>query len=587
MPNPLELPEILSLIGEYLRLKDALSCIRVCKSWKAAFLPSLWRRFTFAYGASPSQTLLEQNAHHIRSLIIENPEPTYLATLFSLCRQLEDISLPNDLSDDIYFESEEDDQDGTEEEEEEEWSYDWSCYMWSCFSDMVRENPRLRKIVIQRDPDFDHSLHFRPRFVKALVSCSSLKVLQTADCAIDFRDSERYIQAISRGVEHLSSIHDGFVGFKLPANLTFPKIRHFDLRGTEMSVRTQLSWISKCPNLVSLFWECMYIIPVGEFCQAVKTKWPHLTALHLMSPNSREDMTLILMALPRVEKLSMARTDFDALKRHLPTLREIDLQHSRHITSHMVQQILTSCPQLESIVALNLDYQDIVRKSWKCVNLRRFDIGITIDKHRVKTHKLLKMNIQVYGRLAQFKKLEYLSICGCRGWEDDSSMLERRLKVSLRAGLGHLTTLKNLKFFSCKNAMNVTISKRDGEKVAQWMMKHWKNLETLEGSLEWRHQRMALHYDPLMVAKKRVSEMLQRRDIEVITQRSYEEESDLDLMGLGEFDGFDEFDDYNGEGIDYNEDYYDYNEHYDDFGYHDDYGYYDDHGYYDDYGYYD
>ncbi|KAG0365245.1 hypothetical protein BC939DRAFT_502894 [Gamsiella multidivaricata] len=475
MEQALDLPEILAGIGQYLTAKDILSCMRVRKSWKVEFGPLLWRTFTSrpyikndpASPPQPSLALLRENAPNVRRLVIEYMNPAYQASFFCQCRQLEEIVLANPRHVGNYrYESHE-------------------VFLWSSLAAAIKDHPRLRKFVIEPSLEIEYAP--TSRFISALNTCSKLIVLETAECVFDCNLVVPYLQTISNNIRRFLTQQDIYEPFKFPDDLVFQEMRYLDLRDIVMPVSQQLTWISRCPNLISLYWRSQDEFPGEEFCQKIPQACRNLTSLHLLFNLEDEEIASVLKAFPRLEKLSFTHTDFDteafaALKRHFPTLKDINLQYCGGVESHMVQEILASCSNLQSISADELGQEDMVKQPWVCRNLQMIDVGICVDARGGKT-ETLERHRQVYERLAQMTELQYLSICNNDGMPDYGPSFSL-LKLSMDAGLGRLDMLKKLKVFSCKQALGESLADRQAIEAVQWMVDHWKRLEVVEGALD-------------------------------------------------------------------------------------------------------
>ncbi|KAF9094938.1 hypothetical protein BGX27_001354 [Mortierella sp. AM989] len=479
MEKALGLPEIIACIGKYLDRSEILNCIRVQKSWKSELEPLLWRTFTCRpsfddYGApsivpKPNLVLMQQNAHNIRRLFIEEMDPAYHMAFFSQCSQLEEITfivartLPRN----------------TQAEQ----------VTWVRFADMIQNHPRLTKIVIEGS--LFKTISLSATLMHAIRKCPKLIALEISECTFDSESTEAYLRACCGNIRRVSTRHDEFSSdFNFSSfDLVFPEMRYFDLREiTGMSIDTQMEWISRCPNLISLYWESPHLISGSKFCQILEKSCPYLTALHLLLPLIDKEIEQILETIPRVEKLSLTRAQFGrlafkALRRHFPTLRDINLQLSPEAGSAMIQEILSSCPKLESISGETLSYSDIMKGPWVCQNLQMFDVGIRIAEPNEEGYSRpqdwpLVAHRAVYERLSQLTKLQYLSIC------NNDDVTEEGLILSLDAGLRRLETLKDLRFFSCKLLLYQTCQRGEAIEVVEWMVQHWKNLESLEGALD-------------------------------------------------------------------------------------------------------
>ncbi|KAK3815860.1 MAG: hypothetical protein JOS17DRAFT_759128 [Linnemannia elongata] len=464
MDKALMLPEILACIGSMLDNNNIISCMQVCKAWRAEFEPRLWRSFTLKQlepnymGRRPDLALLQKNAHHIRSLVIEQMDPV-LQDFFMRCKQL----------DEVRFDVQEVD-DGDE-----------VAQIWDRFSDMIDNHGRLRKIVIDSVP-----WPMTNKVLETMEKCPKLIVVETKETELDVAKSQLYLRLCSRNLRRLSTWADDYDNPEFPEDLIFQEMRYLDIcHATGISMDKQLTWLSRCPNLISFRWESWVgQVDVAKLCTILSGgNCPNLTALHLIVTVADDEIAQILEAAPRIEKLSLPRTGFgalsmDALRRHFPTLRDINLQFCSRVTSPMVQEILRSCANLQSISAESLAHSDIIQHPWACRNLQMFDVGIDVVDENGDFDLLMSHFREVYQRLGQLTELNYLSICS----ENQADTYSRQpIIVSLEAGLDELVTLRKLTFFSCKNLLNSS-DPSEGFRVVEWMVEHWKRLETFEAS---------------------------------------------------------------------------------------------------------
>lgn len=67
--HPLQLPEIITVIGQHLDIPDLIRCLRVCSSWQASFLPFAWCSVSIQ-SAKPNPTVeaLSRYRQHIKDL---------------------------------------------------------------------------------------------------------------------------------------------------------------------------------------------------------------------------------------------------------------------------------------------------------------------------------------------------------------------------------------------------------------------------------------------------------------------------------------------------------------------------------------
>ncbi|KAF9435788.1 hypothetical protein BGZ76_005520 [Entomortierella beljakovae] len=544
MEKALGLPEIISCIGKYLSRSDILNCIRVQKSWRNELEASLWREFRClpsidSYLGAPSDfprpslPLMQRNAHNIRRLYLEEMDPQYHLTFFCQLTQVQEIIL-NTSRTRIHHPQEEQ-------------------LIWERFADMIQNYGRLLKIAIESASEL--TLTPSLAFFNSLQNCPKLVVFETTDCKFTTDTVSTYMKANSGNMRRLSTRRDYFTGgfdFASYEDLVFSEMRYIDLREvTGLSMEDQLEWVTRCPKLISLFWEASSM-PVESFCKSVPSSCPNLTALHLFFPLSDQEIEQILEAIPRVEKLTLSKTffgrlSFGALRKHFPTLRDINLQFSPGATSSMIQEIMSSCPNLCSISGEVLDYGDIVKGQWECKNLHVFDVGITIlgSDELGLLEWPLSANRAIYERLSELICLEYLSISNSEFLDAGSCS---SLLLSLDAGLRLLESLKRITFFSCKFLLLQACQRGEANAVVEWMIEHWKNLECIEGSTEG-----------VVIPEETdagINELLQKLKENGVRFEEYQEEMDDDYIFEDDEDLDDEFgftdldDDGFGEGDD-------------------------------------
>ncbi|KAG0203516.1 hypothetical protein BGX28_004236 [Mortierella sp. GBA30] len=364
--------------------------------------------------------------------------------------------------------------------------------------DILLNFPRLRKFEI-----IQGCILPTPTFFNSLLKCPNLEVLKTSRCHFQGGTTESYMRSASVNKLKLLSSKDDTFYRTLPFrdDLKFPELQHLEIiHDDDMAIETQLEWISRCPNLKSFRWESSSSLPVNKFCQTIPTACPNLVSLHLYLEIYDVDIASIIDAVPRIEELSIQcnfeTVSMNALRRHFSWLSKIDIRYGGMMTSPMIQEILCSCPALNSFTANMLHYRDVVARpqDWVCKNLQVFDVGVTFigvitrppSWHRIRAEQALVLNKRekerlsrahrdIYNRIAQLTDLRHLNIC-----RRNVGILyeEEVFKVSLESGLEALSTLKRLKSFSCSNIF-AHLRKDEVSDALKWMAEHWRNLETL------------------------------------------------------------------------------------------------------------
>ncbi|KAF9184287.1 hypothetical protein BGZ50_003803, partial [Haplosporangium sp. Z 11] len=119
--TPLELPELLGLISQYLSQRDALVCVLVCKTWRVVFEPVLWSHVETANCIPIAD--MERHATEIRTLSLADLKMVHGSgddtgteledRVLRRCTRLEGLILWPDA-----FDDEEDEEDEDEDEDD-------------------------------------------------------------------------------------------------------------------------------------------------------------------------------------------------------------------------------------------------------------------------------------------------------------------------------------------------------------------------------------------------------------------------------------------------------------------------------------
>lgn len=514
-PDPLVMPEILACIAKFLTQGDAVVCMRVCKAWTLEFERVTWRSVKvtndpFQHSPQPSMKLMQQNAHHIRHLTytFSGEAKAIVPTEVLRCPHLQTVRLLGDGGD-----------------------------PWKFFGEIIEDLPSLYKIELRGG---DSTMAVPEKFLKRLLTCPKLVVLETTKLFISTQ-SDEYLRAIAPRMRRVASREDAYNLYdtEWSDDILFPELRYLDLRST-LGIAEELEWIIRCPNLISLGWESPdLLIPLVEFCSQVPIACPHLTCLEFFLGLMDESIAKILDAIPRIEKFTAPNSDFNnkslvALRRHFPTLKDFNIQFNVSPSSKIVQEVLSSCPNLLSLCADEIEYEDLIEQPWICRNIKLLDVGIRVGESR--DHQK-----EVYKRLAGFTELEWLSIGSI-----DIELTDEQLNLTLAGGLDALKSLTKMETFHGRGVLGPAIENKGYEAIG-WMLENWKRLKTVEGHIREDHPDF-----------NKIWQALDESGIHLIhDEDDYEDELDTDEQGyedyydyddeLDEFDEFDEFGEYDSD----------------------------------------
>ncbi|KAG0309419.1 hypothetical protein BGZ98_002607 [Dissophora globulifera] len=215
---------------------------------------------------------------------------------------------------------------------------------------------------------------------------------------------------------------------------------------------------------------------------------------------SEDTLLPILTAMPRVTGWAAGAfgpRSYQILSNNLAILRRLDLGHCQGgTTASMLQEIMSSCPQLETLRWGRIDGNDMIRgRPWVCTGLRELGVTIMFDREEID-----RLQPLVFERLSQLTALEYLDFSGKpteEEWAEEymeaggectptrgnldllyeqSCFIPFRKSVDLRLGKGleRLATLRRLKKLHFEH-----IVQHMGDDEVEWILKHWKWLTYL------------------------------------------------------------------------------------------------------------
>jgi len=259
--------------------------------------------------------------------------------------------------------------------------------------------------------------------------------------------------------------------------------------------------------LKTLEWTLLPVsLPVKEFTDyfAAMT-WPELESITIN--DTRTSMTdkeyeAILRAAPRPLKvldLPLCRFETDSFnllrQNHFKTLTKVNLFQAKNNTSYSssrlvddvsewVQEVLESCPSLESIVARVITAQDIIKgKPWVCLRLEEFKVMIDMEfkeralergpKRPKYTEDEENQCRAVYRQLGRLNQLKKLDMFHC-SWRPGVKVITPP-PLELRVGLAQLSTLKDIELISFYGSQDMRMVD------LQWMLQHWPHLQEIAG----------------------------------------------------------------------------------------------------------
>ncbi|KAF9349127.1 hypothetical protein BGX26_012533, partial [Mortierella sp. AD094] len=280
--------------------------------------------------------------------------------------------------------------------------------------------------------------------------------------------------------------------------LSFPSLRELKLRLQQReSIADELQLISQCPALVELSWhpgDWFSRFPSADIKALLlpSTNWPSLRSMDFGGADMKDqDIAATLNSMTDASQLRFRRSRFGqgafmALRNHFSTLVQLNISHCLAVSSGMMQEVLSSCPLLESFcTGLILSKEIVEGKPWVCLGLKTLAISISIigrgippsgkmellplgtkrgrdDENKSIETAIAFHNATVLDQLARLHQLKHLSL----------SVLDRKMtgyrKVNLRlsGGLDKLSALTNLQHLSVELAQAEVLEKVEIEWIS-------------------------------------------------------------------------------------------------------------------------
>jgi hypothetical protein len=459
----MDLPEIRENVGRHLQKSDLAAAARVCKSWNASFIPFLYStiRWKFKHRKGLKEGIIA-NVSHIRHLDLLLDPPT---TFSDNCTNLRSLDVN---------------------------TAKWSRLTdgWPLITMLVQNNPGIKSIKIEDDYRW---VKFKV-FFKVLPSCLELQVFDIKKDGLDLTCMEHIFDAAVR-LERLA-LRGSVFEYNGPLHKwpCFPVLKELKLN-IDISHQLQLEILHRCPQLRVLSWYMSNHGPIAitDACDIFKVYCPLVETLALVARfwldedfsqivDSCRRLTTFLLFDCEFGRGPVVRT-FRSLVRHFQSLRVLRLSGCK-MTSKMIQQILTNCPNLTTFREGSLEACDILgitedegtaqlaeiqlqSQEWVCTNLRNLEVFICGLRDR--PHEWHR---RVFQQLARLTKLERLYLNSPASSVESRDGLDLRLETGLSA-LACLKHLKELKFKGLRQQME--------EQDLKWMVEAWPKLRWLEG----------------------------------------------------------------------------------------------------------
>ncbi|ORY95982.1 hypothetical protein BCR41DRAFT_365073 [Lobosporangium transversale] len=492
--HPLDIPEIISLVGAFLGRNDLLQCIRVSRVFHSTLFRFIWRRIVvkqFYLGSFPTKKALENNKNYIEELEFSYCFPEEYMALQG-CGRLQSIE--------------------------------------------CKTQPSFYKNPIDRLINSHSSTITRLSFQgphlegiwEALLGCTHLKTLTICEAAL-FEDQVDLFFQVCKKLNSLEM--SSVVVYGLPSDFLgngtnkfiFPSVIRLKLLNIQILDPPHPHTSSyclgilarRCPGLRSL--EFFYCKADEREMQQMHDDFYREIVIHHPQTLTNvselglgtvllkdEDMAALLRQMTELRRLVVPRCDFGPLsirelladdqeilhggghrarirrsQRLCDTIEELEYNRDSERTDGVVQAILSNCPRLKKLSGAKITVTEIVSGAkWVSTGLTNLSIQLVADVGQETVEDMQKQRI-VFRQIGKLTRLRVLALTAGSSTSEQLHTLDLRLG----AGLDELINLKNLHSLSFEGDEHQTMLPED----AKWILKNWPNIENLEGIVNSRH----------------------------------------------------------------------------------------------------
>ncbi|KAF9349490.1 hypothetical protein BGX34_001764 [Mortierella sp. NVP85] len=465
--NPLEIPEIASIVASSLSSNDLANCLRISRKWLALFLPHRWK--SIRVGSTRSI------AGAGKSFLRIGPHP---ADLHRHRHLIQSLTMLGDLA-------------GLDK-------YNYPNLRHLVVNYSGAEDP-TRTIFLDLDEMFPQVMTLELTYVMieaatwmTLSNHSHITTLKLWGSFITSNAASGFWRACTN-LEYLELKWITIEGGTVPHDVMFLRLTKLTLWGMfGMDKAEQLSLIFHCPTLKDFQWAFEDIEDVTDddgtdddeddthpiITDPIPSGfWPHLDKLIINVCLHNTDVISILKGVRGEHgglielNLSTCSSFLDhssgALEPHFSTLACLHFGNLS-VQSTVIRDILCSCPRLEDLITRCVCVRDIVNGGdWVCHQLQKLSTCLRLQEGEQ------DLQHDLFERLSRLIHLESLSLNCFRSPEHDQDDF---VAFRLENGLGQLASLQRLKtlnFDGCCPQLSM--------KEVAWFKVHWTELKITGG----------------------------------------------------------------------------------------------------------
>ncbi|KAK3813272.1 MAG: hypothetical protein J3Q66DRAFT_412773 [Benniella sp.] len=492
--NPLDLPEVRSIVGQHLDLPDLARCLRVSKSWHASFVPLVWSTTIWVggHGAGHNNPSLEaflRHSHYIKDLDLN----------IDASQQYSPTPCPNLLHLEVCI------------------FRIYGSESMDIMPVVTAQYEQLRRLSIRNACMESLRVIWNPSHHRNL-SELDLRLVEIEPAGTTA------FWVLCTQLASLRIVRVSVAG--MPArSITFDRLQHLDLELISRNpIEYQLDWITRCPNLTSLDWRYSSNgQPTSQFMRHfVPGTWPHLSELTLAGIEFTDaQLAQVIGAMQDLKSLSVRSCEvgprfLETLRHHSYTLIYVSLDtlSCKVITRSLVPGILASFPHLETLYAHPVMSENIIDSPpWVCENsLKVLHICfLETPNQDAEYHQ------QVFQRISRLTNLKELRLV-------HGPLSARTLEFTLENGLEHLATWEHFKLFTFSHTARFSVRDVEDQAKASTTSSLYDpaaSSTTTAGSTATRRVsgfgtgRAVSFAEPSKAARERAEELLAEDDMEV------------------------------------------------------------------------
>ncbi|KAF9994552.1 hypothetical protein BGZ79_000688, partial [Entomortierella chlamydospora] len=426
-PRPLEIPEILLSIADYLEQRHVVKCLKVCRSWNELLKPLIWESVTIGYNhgmispEGPAHDCFIAHSHHVTDLEIVPPSNLEQYTTFPNLHTLK-----------IHYNR-------YEYKSLELYQIDMARF--------IALNPSLVYLSL----GLNYVIDTDKQLWEAVSSLPRLRRLRVFGVGLVEDELDAFWEVFSK-LEFADLVRVRFpvLGLQL-AERSFPRIRKLSISLARIK---ELEIIFRCMNLQELEWDTYENNSIHyTFANDIERGLaPKLERLRIRCTSPRlifdEDLERIIGCMQQIKSLSLDQTEFGllsfrALRRHFSTLADLDLYFNGSVTSAMNQELLCSYPLLEKFQSKYISAKDVVEGGeWVCLSLKILKLVFMFDKSEQDLQPL------IFRRLSSLVLIESFDTSDAWRYRHYGGGANRTLDMRLASGLDQLSGWKKIEYLT-------------------------------------------------------------------------------------------------------------------------------------------